>query len=184
MQSVEDSSWAHVSGWAQLSGRRRTVSCVVYGSDTDPIAYERLPELSDVLTECGYPWEIIISLAGDSALRRKVVSIWRDVPGFRHLELAAGVERRHTLVAGLSAARGDAIVALDGRWLASAGEMRSLMRRWESEGGVVCRLPDDAGAIRASGWHALNAAARTSRRAPIELLEFALIDRACLEGLI
>ena len=53
-------SWAHASGWAQISGTRRTVSCVLTCRNQAPTLAKLLPFLSDTLTECGYPWEIIV----------------------------------------------------------------------------------------------------------------------------
>ena len=53
-------SWAHASGWAQLSGARQTVSCVLPCRDKAHTLAKLLPILSDTLTECGYPWEVIV----------------------------------------------------------------------------------------------------------------------------
>ena len=47
-------------GWAQLSGARQTVSCVLPCRDKAHTLAKLLPILSDTLTECGYPWEVIV----------------------------------------------------------------------------------------------------------------------------
>ena len=56
----DEPSWAHASGWAQLSGSRQTVSCVLPCRDKARTLSMLLPILSDTLTECGYPWEVIV----------------------------------------------------------------------------------------------------------------------------
>ena len=55
-QPVDEApAWAHASGWAQLSGARQTVSCVLPCENSARTLSKLLPILSGRLTECGTP---------------------------------------------------------------------------------------------------------------------------------
>ena len=135
-------SWAHVSGWAQLSGHRQNVSCIVPALEHGSVLAELLPTLSDVLTECGYPWEVIVVDAGSRDETDRVLREWCEVDGFRALMLHGDVGRESTLTIGLAEARGDAAVLLDP---ASAYPLTLLTRMvilWESGAELVCAMRD------------------------------------------
>lgn len=149
--------WAHVSGWAQLHGRRRSVSCVIPVRDQLPTLRALLPSLSDLLTECGYPWEVIIVDAASSDGTERVMSAWCELPGYRLVALDDDVGRAGAIVVGFEAARGDAVILLDAvveHPLSIIGEM---VQSWEAgetvvvaahdalSGDSVLRLPSQGG---------------------------------------
>lgn len=135
-------TWAHVSGWAQLNGVRRCLSCVVPAYNDLAALRALLPALSDRLTECGYPWEIIVvdRASGDSTER--VLRAWCDLPGFRLIALDDPLDRASALVLGLEAARGDAVILIDAHTDERLSALNEMVLRWESGKQVVYAAAD------------------------------------------
>ena len=95
-------SWAHRLRRAQLSARARPsrACCPAATRRTRSLL---LPILSDTLTECGYPWEVIVVDCGSRDGTDSLMSSWGELPGFRRLTLdgparleaaEAGIPRR------------------------------------------------------------------------------------------
>jgi polyisoprenyl-phosphate glycosyltransferase len=154
---AEDSgaAWAHVSGWAQLHGTRRSLSCVIPARNDLPMLRALLPPLSDTLTECGHPWEVIVVDAASSDGTEQLLRPWCELPGFRLAALDDNPGRDGAIVTGLAAARGEAVILLDANMdypLSLIGEM---VQRWESgadtlyaardaaSGAIVLRVPGE-----------------------------------------
>ncbi len=135
-------TWAHVSGWAQLNGVRRSISCVVPARNELAALRTLLPALSDRLTECGYPWEIIVVDRASSDATERVLRAWCDLPGFRLIALDDPLDRASALVLGLEAARGDAVILIDAHADARLSALNDMMLRWESGGQVVYAAAD------------------------------------------
>lgn len=134
--------WAHVSGWAQLHGTRRSVSCVIPAHDQLPTLRTLLPPLSDLLTECGYPWEVIIVDTGSTDGTERVLSAWCELPGYRLVVLDENVGRAGAIVIGFEAARGDAVILLDAMVEHPLPIIGEMVQRWEAGDRVVVAARD------------------------------------------
>jgi hypothetical protein len=184
-----DLPWAHASGWMQLSGRCLSVSCVLTGDASEATALRGLPLLSDTLTECGYPWEMLLAIDGRSTALDEAWALWRDVPGFRRLELPAGGEALRGLAYGLSAARGDAIVVIRAANLAHpdlSTMIRAMILRWETDAAIVFPVRAASGGYDVTSWDRRSAYARLEAPGaslPPHLTELALLDRSIVDSL-
>ena len=130
-------AWAHASGWAQLSGARQTVSCVLSCENSARTLSKLLPILSDTLTECGYPWELIVVDAGSTDGTDGLMRAWCDLPGFRFLPLGRPASLAAGFEAGILAARGDAVVLLDPALRHSPELIPQMILQWESNARLV-----------------------------------------------
>lgn len=177
--------WAHVSGWAQLSGARHTVSCVL-PCGQDPGRLQRvLPTLSDTLTECGYPWELLLV----NQQRRDDIGAllhgWLVLPGFRLVEPPAGLHDGGGFATGLMLARGDAVILCDAGGRHSPGLIAAMISRWESDALLVYASQDDGdGPSLLRHWDLPTARARVGAPGfalPPECTELGLIDRQLVD---
>lgn len=134
--------WAHVSGWAQLYGTRRSLSCVIPARDQLPTLRALLPPLSDLLTECGYPWELIVVDVASRDGTERVLSAWCELPGYRLIALDEDVGRAGAIVTGLEAARGDAVILLDAAVEHPLSLIGDMVQRWEGGDPVVVAAHD------------------------------------------
>ena len=184
-----DPSWAHVSGWTQLSGSFKTVSCVILSYDDALGLSKLLPTLSDTLTECGYPWEVVIVNAGDDASTNQVLKGWSEIPGFWTVPLTRDAGPAVTLAVGLEAARGDAVILLDARLADVAGLVAQMIMRWEGGAELVYAVRDAAGRlIELAGWDAATVDERMNspqwRGLPQGSSDLALMDRRVIKLLL
>jgi glycosyltransferase involved in cell wall biosynthesis len=136
------SGWAHASGWAQLYGTRRSVSCVIPAHNHLQVLRTLLPQLSDLLTECGYPWETIVVDSASSDGTEPVLRAWCELPGYRLLVLDDDVGRASSIVLGLEAARGDAVILLDAGAPHPLSMIHEMVQRWEAGAPVVYAAVD------------------------------------------
>lgn len=123
-------SWAHASGWAQLMGERRNVSCVLLGLSNPVSLGQLLPVLSDALTEAGYPWEVIAVDASGDARVAEVLTSWGALPGIRRLAMPVGTSVANLLTAGLQSARGDAVLLMSERCFREVGMIPPMVSNW------------------------------------------------------
>ena len=72
-----------------------------------------MPFLSDTLTECGYPWEVLVLVLSSDDDTAHVLTAWADVPGFHVVPMEPGTASGHALAIGLCQARGDAVLVLN-----------------------------------------------------------------------
>jgi hypothetical protein len=136
--STEDAPWGYASGWAQLYGQRRNVSCVVVGLQHATGLPEMFDSLSDALTEAGYPWEVLMVDTSQGAQLSRVLAGWGERPGFRRVALPAGTTATLALRLGLARARGDAIVLMQAHGGELAVPIPEMVLRW-SDGLKVVR---------------------------------------------
>lgn len=127
----QERSWAHVSGWMQLRGDPRTVSAVIVANDDVRALREQLPALSDLLTECAHPWEILVVCDGDSDRTESLLAGWCELPGYRAIVFDALLPHGSAVTLGLRAARGDAVVVLDPRSAHPLSLVSQMLMRWE-----------------------------------------------------
>ena len=180
-----DHSWAHASGWAQLSGSRRTVSCVLPCGQHTRTLQMLMPILSDTLTECGYPWELLLIDHGSDADSSALLHAWTDLPGFRHCQMRKPATSREAFTAGLSAARGDAVILFDPRVLHSPELVPRMILLWEADAVFVHASHDpDTGRSVLRQWDAAQARQRTESAdftMPAGCTELCLLDRQLID---
>ena len=180
---ADDAPWGHASGWAQLYGQRRTVSCVVLGLEHYTALAEMFDSLSDALTEAGYPWEVLMVDATANPRLSSLLVAWSERSGFQRVALPAGTPPALTLTRALARARGDAVLLMEAHGGELAVPIPEMVSRW-SDGLEVVRS-------RWVGLKHLRSAHRASAReatgdAVAQLLgeEALLLDRRVIDGLL
>ena len=131
-EGADDHSWAQASGWAQLSGTRHTLSCVLVGTCSAPGLQALLPTLSDTLTECGYPWEIVLAVPPGGGGILGPLRDWSGAPGFRCIDVVGPAASTNALSAGLAATRGEVVILLDATLARSTGLIARAVALWEA----------------------------------------------------
>ncbi len=91
-----------------------------------------LPALSDVLTECGFPWEVIVVDCASSDGTERVFRSWCELPGYRLIALDDVHDRAGATVLGLEAARGDAVILMDTCAAHPLSMLQEMVMRWEN----------------------------------------------------
>jgi glycosyltransferase involved in cell wall biosynthesis len=185
----EDSgqSWAHVSGWAQLSGSRQTVSCVIACVNQARVLSRLLPILSDTLTECGYPWEMIVVDCGSTDETRFLLDEWSELPGFRWLEIDASGSIENAFATGLMHARGDAVILLDPLAPNSPELIPAMILSWEGDARLVHVQHTASGGGTLVQWGDVEMRRRIQRPdfvLPSECTQLGLIDRELVAWLL
>lgn len=185
--SRDEPSWAHASGWAQLSGSRQTVSCVLPCRDNARTLARLLPLLSDTLTECGYPWEVIVADCGSADGTDALMQSWTELPGFRLLPLSAATRTAEAVEAGILAARGDAVILLDPLLPHSPELIPQMILQWENDARLVYARHDREGDSRLWQWDEARLQRETEQPdmvLPPECMSLGLLDRRLVDWLI
>ncbi len=181
-------SWAHSSGWVQLSGERRTLTCVVSCRNQARALSKLLPVLSDTLTECGYPWELIAVNVGSTDGTATLLAAWAELPGFRELSLAHDAAQAGAFSAGSAHARGDAVILVDASLHCDPVLIPRMVMRWESGARMVVAVGDPESAeCPLDCWadaEVRQLRAQGELRFPSEAGGPALLDRALLLQLL
>ena len=183
----DEHSWAHASGWAQLSGSRQTVSCVLPCRDKARTLSMLLPILSDTLTECGYPWEVIVVDCGSIDGTDTLMSAWGELPGFRCVPLDGSARLESAFEAGILAARGDAVILLDPALPHTPELIPAMLQQWESDARLVYAKHDASGGSQLRHWDDARMAeeiARPDMRLPPECMALGLLDRRLVDWLV
>lgn len=182
----DEPSWAHASGWAQLSGSRQTVSCVLPCRDKARTLATLLPILSDTLTECGYPWEVIVVDCGSIDGTDTLMSAWGELPGFRCLPMDGSARLESAFEAGILAARGDAVILLDPARPHAPELIPAMLQQWESDARLVYAKTDARGGSQLRWWNDARMADETARpdmHLPPECMVLSLLDRRLVDWL-
>ncbi len=183
----DEPSWAHASGWAQLSGSRQTVSCVLPSRNQAQTLAMLLPILSDTLTECGYPWEVIVVDCGSVDATETLMSSWGELPGFRRIVLEGPARLESAIEAGILAARGDAVILLDPALPHSPELIPQMILRWEGDARLVYAQRDAGGRSVLREWDEARTARETAQpemRLPSECMALGLLDRRLVDWLV
>jgi glycosyltransferase involved in cell wall biosynthesis len=183
-----ESSWAHASGWALLSGTRHTMSCVLPCRNQAGTMAKLVPILSDTLTECGYPWELLMIDHGSDDGTAALIASWAELPGFRRIELTADAPRAQGVMTGLMLARGDAIILFNADVVHSPTLIPHMVLKWEAGAWIVLASKDeDTGRSLLSSWDEAQALHRVlggGVALPADMFDLSLIDRRLLDRLI
>jgi glycosyltransferase involved in cell wall biosynthesis len=181
-------SWAHASGWAQLSGSRQTVSCVMPCHNSARTLSKLLPILSDTLTECGYPWEVIVVDSGSTDGTDGLMQAWTELPGFRFLPIDGQAGMAAGFEAGILASRGDAVILLDPALHHSPELIPQMILQWESDARLVYAEHDgNPGHSTLRQWDDTQMRQNTTRPdfvLPPQCMELGLLDRRLVEWLL
>jgi len=181
-------SWAHVSGWAQLSGSRQTVSCIVACANQARALVKLLPMLSDTLTECGYPWELIAVDCASTDETLAVLSPWAELPGIRLLQVDPPQDTAQCFAAGMLRARGDAVICIDPAVAHPPGLIAQMILRWESNAMLVHARRDTAyGHSVLTQWDEAEMQRRIRRSdfvLPPECTQLGLLDRQLIDWMM
>jgi polyisoprenyl-phosphate glycosyltransferase len=183
----EQPSWAHASGWAQLTGARQTVSCVLPCRDKARTLSKLLPILSDTLTECGYPWELIVVDCGSHDGTDTLMTSWGELPGFRYLSMDGPARLEAAFETGILAARGDAVILLDPSLPHSPELIPQLIAQWEGDARLVFAEHDAAGRSHLRHWNEARLTHETAdpdMRLPPGCMALGLLDRRLVNWLI
>ncbi len=188
-QPVHDApEWAHASGWAQLSGSRQTVSCVLSCENSARTLSKLLPILSDTLTECGYPWELIVVDADSTDGTDGLMQAWCELPGFRFLPLGRPASLAAGFEAGILATRGDAVVLLDPTLRHSPELIPQMILQWESDARLVyAHRAGEPGRSTLRQWDDAQMRQQLSQPdfvLPPQCMELGLLDRRLVDGLL
>ena len=179
---AHDAPWGHASGWAQLYGQRRTVSCVVLGLEQGTAVAEMFDSLSDDLTDAGYPWEVLMVDAMANPRLSSLLVAWSERSGFRRVAVPATTPARR-LTQALRRARGDAVLLMEAHGGQLALPIPEMVSRW-SDGMEVVRS-------RWTGLEHLHSGRRDSAREVLansveQVLgeEALLLDRRLIDSLL
>lgn len=182
-----DGGWAHASAWALLSGQARRLSCIVSCFNQIQSVSALLPRLSDVLTECGYPWEILVVDRCSEDSTAAIARAWTQLPGFRYLRVDSSGTDGRDIEAGLLATRGDAVLIVDPAIsLASLETVRRLVLAWE-DAAVVVHAPADGQGGPMASWsaeHLRHVAASDGWAMPPACLRLGLLDRHVVDWIV
>lgn len=149
--TVDQSSWAFGAQHSDRSDTQRTVSCVIWSSNEVGKLSKLLPQLSDLLTESGHPWEIVVIDSASSDGTAELLRRWSAIPAIRSVSMAeqAGGD---SLTAGLAAARGDAVIFLDANLHHTLALIPQMICHWEDGAEVVYALRQGLPERSALNW--------------------------------
>ena len=104
-----------------------------------------LPDLSQVLNAIGYPWEIVVVDDGSSDHLEDVLAQFSSEhpdANLQLLRLSRNFGKECALTAGLEAARGEAVICMDGDGQHPPEVIRKMVECWESGKEMVVGIQD------------------------------------------
>lgn len=161
------------------------MSCILPVRNELPALRSLLPALSDTLTECGYPWEIIVIDSGSNDGTEEAIRPWCQLPGYRLLiALDESLGRSAAIALGLEAARGDAVVLMD----ASCNQLtvlHELIARWDGGNRIVlAALAPNGADTEVHEPTSLSDAFAVAEAQTADTERLLLLDRAVVEELL
>ena len=149
--SADQSSWAFDAPQTGPSDTQRTVSCVIWSTNEAPRLAKLLPQLSDLLTESGHPWEIVVIDTASSDGTAELLRRWSAIPAIRSVSVGEP-SGDDALKTGLAAARGDAVIFLDANLHHNLELIPQMIRHWEDGAEVVYALRQGLPERSALNW--------------------------------
>lgn len=149
--TVDQSAWAFGAKHRDRFDSQRTVSCVIWSSNEAPRLSRLLPELSELLTESGHPWEIVVVDSASSDGTAELLQRWSAIPAIRSVAMSEQTGD-DALVAGLAAARGDAVIFLDANLHHTLALIPQMLCHWEDGAEVVYALRQGLPERSALNW--------------------------------
>ena len=149
--TVDQSAWAFGAQHSDRSDTQRTVSCVIWSSNEAPRLSKLLPQLSELLTESGHPWEIVVIDSASSDGTAELLQRWSAIPAIRSVSMAEQTGD-DALTAGLASARGDAVIFLDANLHHTLALIPQMICHWEDGAEVVYALRQGLPERSALNW--------------------------------
>lgn len=123
----------------------RSISCVIPCFNEAGNLNELLARLEETLWTTHLDWEIIVVDDGSTDGTVAVAEGWCQLSGFRCISLSRNFGKEAALTAGLEAARGDAVVVLDGDLQHSPLLIADMLARWQGGADVVYTVREARG---------------------------------------
>jgi len=166
-----------------------SISCVVPCFNEAGNLGALLPELERMLRATQLRWEVIVVNDGSTDDTELVLGAWCERPGIRSLSLSRNFGKEAALTAGLGAARGDAVVLLDGDMQHTPALVRAMIDQWRAGAEVVYAVREDRrdeGPLKTLStrlfYRLLNASDRFA--VPENAGDFRLMDRKVVDALL
>lgn len=166
-----------------------SLSCVVPCFNEAANLRHLLPLLEHTLEQSGLRWEVIVVDDGSTDATALVARDWCQLAGFRCLSLSRNFGKEAALSAGLAAARGDAVVLLDGDLQHAPPLILSMVGHWRAGAEVVYAVREnraDEAALKRWGSHLFYRLVNAASRVPLpeDAGDFRLMDRKVVDALL
>ncbi|QNK71893.1 glycosyltransferase family 2 protein [Variovorax sp. PAMC28562] len=167
----------------------RSVSCVIPCFNEAANLRVLLPRLEEILWATRLRWEIIVVDDGSTDNTASVVAAWCELEGFCCVSLSRNFGKEAALTAGLQAARGDAVILLDGDLQHSPSLIGSMIEKWSAGADVVYAVREartDEAALKRWGSQLFYKLVNSSGRfeLPEDAGDFRLMDRKVVDALL
>lgn len=176
-------------GEARTGPVQRSISCIVPCFNEAANLKALLPMLEEILWQTHLPWEVIVVDDGSTDATSRLGAQWSEIPGYRFVQLSRNFGKEAALTAGLKAARGDAVVLLDGDMQHSPLLIPSMVARWAEGAEVVYAVRESRGdesAAKRLGARLFYTLLNSSHRfvVPKDAGDFRLMDRKVVDALL
>ncbi|MBW2277576.1 MAG: glycosyltransferase family 2 protein [Deltaproteobacteria bacterium] len=169
---------------------RRSISIVVPALNEEECLVQLHPAVVSAMAPTGYDWELIIVDDGSTDRTAEIIAeLVADDPRVRGVHLARNFGQQYALLAGIAAARGDAVVTMDADLEQPPTAIAEMIDQWEKGYQVVHGVRRDHPQIGlfkrvTSRW--FYKLFRFLSRIPMEpcMLDFRLMDRAVVEAVL
>jgi glycosyltransferase involved in cell wall biosynthesis len=148
-----------------------------------------LPMLCNVLPALAEHWEVVLVDDGSTDATAAVMRDWADIRGFRAIELSRNFGKEAALTAGLQAAGGDVVVAMDADLQHPPAMIATLLSHWRAGADIVYAVRAhrrDESFLKRAGTRAfyrlLNSFERV--KVPEGAGDFRLMDRRAVDALL
>lgn len=149
--AVATASWAFDAAHSGPSVANRTLSCLIWSANQSSKLSRLLPQLSDLLTESGHPWEIVVVDTASSDGTAELLRRWSAIPAIRSISVSEQ-SGDDALLAGLAAARGDGVICLDANLHHTLALIPQMISHWEDGAEVVYALRQGLPETSALNW--------------------------------
>jgi glycosyltransferase involved in cell wall biosynthesis len=168
---------------------QRSISCVIPCFNEAANLTRLLPMLEEVLWQTQLPWEVIVVDDGSTDATPRLIAQWSEIPGYRFVRLSRNFGKEAALTAGLKAARGDAVVLLDGDLQHSPQLIPTMLAHWAEGAEVVYAVRENRGdesVVKRLGASIFYRMLNASRRfmVPKDAGDFRLMDRKVVDALL
>ncbi|MFH0134363.1 glycosyltransferase family 2 protein [Variovorax sp. EL159] len=167
----------------------RSISCVIPCYNEAANLRHLLPLLEDILWATRLRWEIIVVDDGSTDDTAAVAQAWCELSGFRCISLSRNFGKEAALTAGLAAAKGDAVVLLDGDLQHSPELIHAMIAQWMAGAEVVYAVRQersDESRFKQIGSKLFYKFVNSSDRfeVPKDAGDFRLMDRKVVDALM
>jgi glycosyltransferase involved in cell wall biosynthesis len=174
---------------APPAAERSSISCVIPCFNEAANLGPLLSMLEETLTASGLDWEIVVVDDGSTDDTAAVAAPWCERPGFRCLRLSRNFGKEAALSAGLKAARGDAVVLLDGDLQHPPALIGTMLAHWSQGAEVVYTVRaarEDESLFKRLGTALFYRLVNTSGHPalPEDAGDFRLLDRKVVDALL